>query len=1128
MIHVLTKGLTMVSTWQVQLTHYLVKALGKSEGEEISSRYLKAFSASYRNNNSVEVAIKDIGIIHKLSSNHPIATIIYSNDKSADYPIHLRLFQWEKSITLSKIVPILENFDLCVDTLETENIKLGQSIAWISDFSLSYRRGFINIDKVKELFQDAFTEVLCNVAENDDLNKLILGASISWREVNILRAYTKYLKQIGLPFTQPYIERSLASHPEITKNLIALFFAMHDPEQNSKKEPKTVEIEKNIFQLLESVNSLDEDRIFQYLHKVIKATLRTNFFQKSSAGSFKNYLSFKLKSSSIPDLPLPLPLTEIFVYSPKVEGIHLRNSLVSRGGIRWSDRPEDYRTEILGLMKAQKVKNAVIVPSGAKGGFITKELSLTASRGVNHSEIIQCYQTFIRGLLDLTDNLVDGKFISPPNVICYDDIDPYLVVAADKGTSAFSDIANTLAKEYDFWLGDAFASGGSAGYDHKKMGITARGTWESIKRHFRELNIDVMKSEITVAGIGDMSGDVFGNGMIYSPNLKLIAAFDHRHIFLDPNPDPKSSFNERMRLFNLPISTWEDYNPALISKGGAVFKRSLKNIPLTPEVKKALDTDKNNMTPNELIRTILTAPVDLLFNGGIGTYVKAVSESQFDVGDRTNESCRINGSQLRCKVVGEGGNLGFTQLGRIEYALRGGLINADFIDNSAGVDCSDHEVNLKILLDHEIRCGKLNLKSRNALLASLTDEIADLVLKDNYLQALAISFTAQHADITLARHQQYINVLEKTAELNRSVEHLPDEKQFLERKNADKGLTRPELAVILAYTKIQIKNMILHSNLSKDAYLARIVSTAFPPSIQKKYGKMMSKHRLFREIFATQMSNKIVNDMGFTFVYRMQLETGADIEKVVRAYIAASQIFKSEELTKLVESFGFNVSLSTQYEMIYHIRTVINLATRWFLNSGNLKKDLEKLILHFSERVKLLEDLIPNLMGGQAKQYLATIKESFLNRGLSNKHAMTIATYRAIYTSLNIIEVEKNYKYDLAQTAKVYFLIGEKINLLWMRDKIGSNIRQSYREELARLTLRDELDTAQRALTLAAMKLRHQFVAPEDLVNHWIEEHQHSLERWNTLLSTLQTNSEVDYVMFFIAIRELINVINRT
>jgi glutamate dehydrogenase len=709
--------------------------------------------------------------------------------------------------------------------------------------------------------------------------------------------------------------------------------------------------------------------------------------------------------------------------------------------------------------------------------------------------------------------------------VCYDDADPYLVVAADKGTATFSDTANSISKECHFWLGDAFASGGSAGYDHKKMGITARGAWESIKRHFRELEINTETTIITVIGIGDMSGDVFGNGMIYSKHMKLIAAFDHRHIFVDPNPEPEASYHERERLFNLPTSSWEDYNPQLISNGGGVFKRSLKSIPISTQMQQALGIQDSALAPNELIRAILKAPVDLFFNGGIGTYVKSSVEHHVDVGDRTTDYCRVNGNELRCRVVGEGGNLGFTQLGRVEYALSGGLINTDSIDNSAGVNCSDHEVNLKILFDAEIQKGKLAPEDRNPLLASLTQEVADLVLLDNFSQALVMSFSAFSAKKNFGLYTNYIKELENIGILNRRVEFLPDDKQLAERASAGQALTRPELSVLLAYTKIHVKHEILASKLTEDPYLSQILVTAFPSSVRKKYKAALNEHRLRRDIIATQLSNQVANEMGITFVYRLQMETGATIEEIVRAYAVASSIYGTRELQKMIVAMDFKIPMADQYEMLYNIRQLLNLSTRWFLHSNHLKEDLQKLIDHYSTHIKTLVDVIPSLMGGFTKQYLESLSEKFLKAGLPVEMARRIATYRAIYTSLNIIDVATNNNFDLAKTAKVYFASGENINLVWFRDQIASDSREGHWNTLARLTLRDELDISQRALTLAIMKNDKNNMNADKLIKKWMNNNKRALDRWERLLEMLHSSGQIEYTMFFIAIRELMGLI---
>ncbi len=1106
----------MAATWKEQLLQQLIKANGNKAGLALNKKYGDSFPHAYLDEYSVATAVSDIQSIERLSAEHPLEIHLYFCKNKNETSLHLRLLQWQQKIPLSDILPILENFDLRTDDEQTHKILLDQeSCAWISDFTIMYQKAPFEIDTIQSLFRDAFSAIYFGFSENDGFNKLILGAKLSFREVSVLRAYAKYLHQIGFRFSQPYIEKALVQQAEIAKNLVALFLTLHDPKKTTHVKSQAKKIEDQIAEALSHVQSLDEDKIIRRLIDLIKATLRTNYFQLTAENKVKPYLSLKFSSRAIPEMPLPIPLYEIFVYSPQFEGIHLRNTKVARGGIRYSDRSEDFRTEILGLEKAQTVKNAIIVPSGAKGGFVLK----------SSTDMVHCYSSFIQGLLDLTDNIKDKKFIRPKQVICYDDVDPYLVVAADKGTAKLSDTANAIAKKYDYWLGDAFASGGATGYDHKKMGITARGAWESIKRHFRELNIDVTQQNIRIIGIGDMSGDVFGNGMIYSKHIELVAAFDHRHIFLDPTPDAEVSYYERVRLFNLATSSWGDYNSKLLSKGGGIYPRSLKSITLTPQIKQLLDVTDNELSPTDLVRAILKAPVDLLFNGGIGTYVKACSESQADVGDRSNDYCRINGGELRCNVVGEGGNLGFTQRGRIEYALNGGRINTDFIDNSAGVDCSDHEVNLKILLDNEVHKGKLTTKKRNDLLASLTEEVAKLVLHDNYQQALVMSFSIFHAQKNIGLHTNYIKELESQGILDRSVEYMPDDKVLMERKAAAGSLTSPELAVLLAYTKIDVKHQILATNLPEDPFLQKIVTTAFPPSVAKKYQTAMTDHTLYRDIIATQISNKMVNEMGITFVYRLQMETGAIIEEIIRAYTVASHIFDTQELQKLVESLDFKIAMDEQYDMLFHLRNLISLATRWFLYGNHLNNDLEKIIAHYSQRIKALENLTPTLMAGFTKNYFDALTENFLKVGLPKKIAEQIATYRAIYTSLNIIEVATNNNFDLEKTARVYFAGGERVNLLWFRDQIVKDSREGHWNTLARLTLRDEFDIAQRALTVAILKKDKKEADTDKLVDYWVTDNQRALQRWDKLLVMLHGSSDIDYTMFFIAVRELIGLV---
>jgi len=1101
-----------MTSFKENLRKGLIQRFGEKKGEELARKYANAFPHHYQDEQAPEAAEHDVILLEQLSPENKLSANLYLW-KTGEHPLHLKLLQLGEPITLSDILPVLDNMGLRTFNERPYKITLADNtIAWISDFGIEVLgQNEINIEAIKPIFIDALKKIILNTTENDGFNGLVLKANLSEKEIIILRSYAKYMQQTGFRFSQHYIEKTLAYHPDIACDLVKFFLLKFDLK---KKSADVISAQEEVIKKkLESVSSLDEDRILRYFLEIMKATLRVNYFKQEKM----NYLCFKLSSHEVPELPLPRPLFEIFVYSPRFEGIHLRSEKVARGGIRWSDRREDFRTEILGLMKAQKVKNAVIAPSGAKGGFVLKAVPANATREILQNEVVSCYKFFISALLDLTDNIKNAKIIRPENVLCYDDEDPYLVVAADKGTATFSDTANSISAAYDFWLGDAFASGGSKGYDHKKMGITARGAWESVKRHFRDSEIDI-DQDFTVVGIGDMSGDVFGNGALYTPHIKLVAAFDHRDIFLDPDPDTAKAYAERKRLFQLSGSSWTDYDSKLISKGGGVFKRSSKSIPLSSEVKKILDIKEDALTPNELIRAILKAPVDLLFNGGIGTYVKASTESHADVGDRTNEFVRINGCELRCRVVGEGGNLGFTQLGRVEYALQGGLINTDFIDNSAGVDCSDHEVNIKILLNQEMAKGNLQEADRDILLAKMTEEIAALVLNDNYHQALAISNAKIHATEYLPLYQTYIKELETSGFLDRAVEFLPDDKKILERKAAGRGLMAPELAVLLAYTKIYIKNELLKSNLPEDGFYARMLETAFPETLCKIYGKNLREHRLYREIISTQLSNQIVNNMGITFVYRMQIETGASVSDVVRAYSITLNIYSIAAFQERVESLRSKIPLKTQYELFGHIRRLQNLSTRWFLRSNRLNGQVGDIIKHYAAPIKEIETYVPKLMVGTTRQYLEMLTAQFMKAGLEEDLAEKIAVNRALYTALNIIEVATEHHFDLKKTAKIYFDVGRDFNLVWFRDQIASDNREGHWNSLARLTLRDELDILQKKLTVVIMNCGQKELDHAKLNGS-------VMERWNKILALLHGSATVDYVMFFIALHELADLI---
>ncbi|MDQ3497609.1 MAG: NAD-glutamate dehydrogenase, partial [Actinomycetota bacterium] len=833
-------------SWTDNLYDALIEQCGEEQGIELFRKYRDAFSPGYRAGFLPRTAVSDVQRMETLKSDDDLGMSLYHPIEEPEDFLGFKLFRLGEQVSLSEILPLLEDMGVeVVDERPHEVKPAGSPPVWIYDFGLVHEAGGeLQTGEVKEIFQDAFVRAWRGAVENDGFNRLVLRARLTWREISILRAYCKYLRQTGSTFSQDYMEDALVTNQHIARLIVDLFEARLDPSRQNEAESER--LKQEIEEALEAVVSLDEDRILRSFLDITLATLRTNYYQSTPDGDRKPHLSFKLDPERIPGLPLPRPRFEIFVYSPRTEGVHLRGGEVARGGIRWSDRREDFRTEILGLMKAQTVKNAVIVPVGAKGGFVVKRPPSEGGREALQEEVVACYKTLIRGMLDITDNISGDEIVSPPDVTRYDDDDPYLVVAADKGTATFSDIANELSAEYDFWLGDAFASGGSVGYDHKEMGITARGAWESVSRHFRELGHDTQNEDFSVIGIGDMSGDVFGNGMLLSRHIKLVGAFNHMHIFLDPDPDPEKSFDERERLFGLPRSSWTDYDEGLLSEGGGIFPRTAKSIPLSQQVREMLSVEAESMTPTELMSAMLKAEVDLLWNGGIGTYVKASSESNAEVGDRANDVLRIDGNELGCRVVGEGGNLGFTQMGRIEYALSGGRIYMDAIDNSAGVDCSDHEVNIKILLDAIVEAGDMTEKQRNELLASMTDEVGDLVLRDNYQQTQAISQAAALAHPMVDVHARYIHALEHEGRLDRTLLFLPGDEELGERRSENKGLTAPELAILLSYSKITTYQDLLNSDAPEDPYLSQELERYFPAPLRDRFREQIHEHRLHR------------------------------------------------------------------------------------------------------------------------------------------------------------------------------------------------------------------------------------------------------------------------------------------
>ncbi|HRF71861.1 MAG TPA: NAD-glutamate dehydrogenase [Accumulibacter sp.] len=917
----------IVRGWADELKHNLIGHYGEERGNVLLRRYAPELPLFYQERVTPASAVSDLERLEVAEHSGRVEVKLSAAQGDDGAHQHLKLFRRGRPRPLSAILPILENLGLTV--LSEQPFNLPQSDLHIADFAVQLPdAAALDDDTTRQAFIELLERLLRDEAENDGFNRLVLLAGLNGRQISILRAYRRYLRQAGLPFSQVYIEQCLASHFRITRGLVDLFEALFSPAAD---DARAKAISDELSAALLQVSNPNDDRILAALQTVIEATQRTNAYQSAIDGKSRDYLSFKLSSRDIPFLPAPVPLYEIFVYSERVEGVHLRGAKVARGGLRWSDRTEDFRTEVLGLVKAQMVKNAVIVPLGSKGGFVCKRLPPVAEREAFQAEGIACYTTFIRGLLDLTDNLVDGQVVPPRGVRRRDGDDAYLVVAADKGTATFSDIANGIAIDYGFWLGDAFASGGSVGYDHKKMGITARGAWEAVKRHFRELGLDIQTQPFSVVGIGDMSGDVFGNGMLLSPVIKLRAAFDHRHLFLDPDPDPARSFAERQRLFELPRSSWADYDATLISSGGGVWSRAAKTIPLSPEVRTWLGTTAIQLPPHELIKILLQAPVDLLYNGGIGTYVKSSSESHQEANDRGNDLLRVDASQLQARVVGEGGNLGLTQPGRIEFALAGGRIFTDAIDNSAGVDCSDHEVNIKILLAGLIRRGDVTGKQRDALLASMTDEVGRLVLADNYHQTQAISLEVAAGAEFIEAHARFIRALEAKGSLHRSIESLPDDKRLAERAQQQRGLTAPEISVLLAYAKITLKEAILASALPDSEDVYELLVNYFPAAVLGQCRELLPTHPLKRDIITTQLVNRLVNRMGTIFVMQLGDETGASPAQVAGAWYAASSVLDAEALWHDVESLDLLVDASSQIALMTGLRVMTAEATRQLL-----------------------------------------------------------------------------------------------------------------------------------------------------------------------------------------------------
>jgi glutamate dehydrogenase len=1111
--------------WTGDLADALREVHGEERGNSLFRLYGAAFPIAYRADWRARAAVDDIDRAEALAAGDGLVMSVYETVESARTSLRCKLLSPGERIALSDVLPILENMGLRVGDERPYEIKPeGRRSTWIYDIGVVC--GFdvdLRTEATRTAFQDAFISVWGGEFENDLLGALVLRAGLTGREVSLLRALLKYLRQAGTTFSDRYLEQALTGNPAVARLLIELFGARFDPDRHdlAAADRLGAEVERAI----DDIASLDQDRILRNCLTVVRAMVRTNYFQRSPEGQPKAQLSFKLDSSLIPFLPFPSPRFEIFVYSRRVEGVHLRGGRVARGGIRWSDRREDFRTEVLGLMKAQMVKNAVIVPAGAKGGFVTKCPPSTGGREALLEEVAACYRLFVSGLLDLTDNIVGGRVVAPPAVVRHDEDDVYLVVAADKGTASLSDLANGVAAEYGFWLGDAFASGGSHGYDHKKMGVTARGAWESVKRHFRNLGLAVQSDDFTVVGIGDMSGDVFGNGMLLSPHIKLVGAFNHDHVFLDPRPDPVASFAERRRLFDLPASSWGDYDPAAISEGGGVFARSAKRIPLSAQVREALDVEAEALTPDELIRVLLRAPVDLLWNGGVGTFVKARSESNAEVGDKTNDGVRIDGAQLRCRVVGEGGNLGFTQKGRIEYALSGGRLNTDAIDNVAGVNCSDHEVNLKILLDAAVADGQMTTSQRNELLAALTDAVAKHVLGESYAQALALSLERGQAADLLDLHARLIDDLDGRGQLDRELDELPSAEVIRERRAANEGLTGPERSVLLAYAKITLHTELLESDLPEDEYLGSDFVDSLPASLRERFQPHMRNHRLRREIITTDLANSIVDCAGTTFVSRLAEETGADIAHIARAYAVSVAVLGMRGFWREVEALDDVVDEQTQFKMLLQGRRLLTRAARWLVRNRRPPLDIGAAVSDYASGAATLREALPELLSGlDGDAWYARVTE-FAGAGVPSALASRVAALDALFFAFDVVEIVREREEPVRRAAGVHLALDRRLELAWLRGRILELPRADIWQTLARAALRDDLYKKHRALTSAVLEASSTSIDDHAAIDAWVQAGAATMERYLGMLGDIRSRDGTDLTTLSVAVRELANLI---
>ena len=1056
----------LMQSWSDNYQKMLLDNVGEQHANALTRRFLSYIPAAYQERFDARTAVEDTKRLAGLSDEQPMIWHLYQSTGDASNQLHLKLYGRQKAVILSKVLPVLENFGVSVISAQTYEFDLPEQPIWMQEYELVLEHvDTIDMQVVRAQFEDSLKQIWAGQVESDSLNELVLTTKLDTYDVVVLRALSRYMMQAKAPFSNVYIQQTMVKNSDISVALGSLFDARMNPNYSEEERAsKTSQIRAQITTALAGVSSLDEDRIFRWYLDLINAMVRTNFYQREANGQRKDRLSFKFLAADIPNLPKPKPMFEIFVYSPRVEAVHLRGGKVARGGLRWSDRMEDFRTEVLGLVKAQMVKNAVIVPVGSKGGFIVKTKTMADGRDVFQAEGIACYQTFLRGMLDVTDNIVDGAIVPPANTVRHDEDDPYLVVAADKGTATFSDIANALSAEYNFWLDDAFASGGSVGYDHKAMGITARGGWESVKRHFRMRGMDIQnRDDFTVVGIGDMSGDVFGNGMLRSTHTKLVAAFNHLHIFIDPNPDTAASFAERERLFNLPRSSWEDYNQSLISQGGGIFSRQDKTIAISPEMKAVFDISDDSLAPNDFISALLKSPVDLIWNGGIGTYVKSSEESHADVGDRANDAVRVNGGELRAAIVGEGGNLGLTQRGRIEYAQTGGRIYTDAIDNSGGVNCSDHEVNIKILLGKVVEQGDMTLKQRNELLESMTETISELVLRQNYLQPQAIELSQIRAAANLSDHQRFIQMLEAEGRLDRAIEYLPSDEEIAKRQKSGTGLTNPELAVVMAYGKMWVYDNLLLSDLPDAPYFVNELRKYFPDELASKFFDEMTEHRLHREIISTYMTNSVVNRLGIEALFRLHEETGQTLATIVRGYAIARDVFHVSKAWELLEALDNQVDATLLLELELRLRDALENGVVWFINAFGQDLQVADMISRFEDSVEKLTKS-GGFIEQQFSQYLQADTTRLIEDGLSINDASMFAMLPYHVDALDAALLAEQYERPVDEIATLYFEAYHVLQLDWMIDNIAILPQQDHWDRRARHALANDVSRSLRML----------------------------------------------------------------